>query len=266
MGNFTVKDSGKREEFGTGAVRDTAMDKPRPDLISPFALERIGEHLRKGAQKYSAWNWAKGIPSSRCYESCMRHLMQFAQGDASEDHLSAAVFNLMAIIHNQEVARRGVQLKLPTVPGNLNDFPVFIKDVEEQQRITESDNPDWIRWCEIEDEIEASNGLAMKRKAIKFSGDYPKLHGQTSAELIAVRDIQIDRDTPAELLVYDTTKSDGSRYELKTGKYLQLIFVGNLGIPFCTIRSAGSDGKRDYYVLSIGEIFNIEVKGDGNVR
>lgn len=42
----------------------------------------------------------------------------------------------------------------------------------------------------------------MKRKAIKFSGDYPKLHGQTSAELIAVR------DTPAELLTYDTTKSD----------------------------------------------------------
>ena len=48
----------------------------------------------------------------------------------------------------------------------------------------------------------------MKRKAIKFSGDYPKLHGQTSAELIAVRDIRIDRDTPAELLTYDTTKSD----------------------------------------------------------
>lgn len=27
---------------------------------------------------------------------------------------------------------------------------------EEQQRITESDNPDWRRWSEIEDEIEAS--------------------------------------------------------------------------------------------------------------
>lgn len=26
---------------------------------------------------------------------------------------------------------------------------------EEQQRITESDNPDWHRWSEIEDEIEA---------------------------------------------------------------------------------------------------------------
>ena len=27
---------------------------------------------------------------------------------------------------------------------------------EEQQRITESDNPDWERWCKIENEIEAS--------------------------------------------------------------------------------------------------------------
>lgn len=27
---------------------------------------------------------------------------------------------------------------------------------EEQQRITESDDSDWIRWSEIEDEIEAS--------------------------------------------------------------------------------------------------------------
>ena len=96
----------------------------------------------------------------------------------------------------------------------------------------------------------------MKRKAIKFSGDYPKLHGQTSAELIAVRDIRIDRDTPAELLTYDTTKSDGSRYELKTGKYLQLIFVGNLGIPFCTIRSAGSDGS-GIITYSASEKFSI---------
>lgn len=27
---------------------------------------------------------------------------------------------------------------------------------EEQWRIVESNDPDWIRWCEIEDEIEAS--------------------------------------------------------------------------------------------------------------
>ena len=69
MNSFIIKDSGNRERFATGAVRDTANDKPRPDLISPFFLMRLGEHLRKGANKYTEWNWAKGIPSSRCFES-----------------------------------------------------------------------------------------------------------------------------------------------------------------------------------------------------
>ena len=46
-----MHDSGKRERFASGAVRDTAQDKPRPDLISPFALERLGEWLRIGAER-----------------------------------------------------------------------------------------------------------------------------------------------------------------------------------------------------------------------
>lgn len=97
---------------------------------------------------------------------------------------------------------------------------------------------------------------------IKFSGNYPKLHGQTAAELLAIRFIRIDRNTPAELLEYDTTKSNGTRYELKPGNYLQLIFVGNLGIPFCTIRSAWRESKVLYYHKKIGENFKIEVKND----
>lgn len=123
---YEVKDSGERQQFSTGAVRDTATDKARPDLISPFFLERLGHHLRKGAIKYSAWNWAKGIPNSRCYESAMRHLMQFAQGDIDEDHLSAAAFNIMVIIHNQEVAERGVVLDV-SEHGGLCDMPLFEK-------------------------------------------------------------------------------------------------------------------------------------------
>lgn len=127
---FVVKDSGAREAFGTGAVRDTAEDKPRPDLISPFVMERIGNHMRKGAQKYCAWNWAKGIPSSRFYESLMRHLMKYAQGLRDEDHLSAAVFNLMGLIHNEELCGQPIELSLPDgtfqcLPIELLDFPVF---------------------------------------------------------------------------------------------------------------------------------------------
>lgn len=122
--NFKVEDSGERQEFASGAVRDTSANKPRPDLISPFFLERLGEHLRKGAIKYAEWNWAKGIPSSRCYESAMRHLLQFAQGETTEDHLSAAAFNLMCIIHNQEVQARGIHL-LTAEHRGLCDVPKF---------------------------------------------------------------------------------------------------------------------------------------------
>jgi hypothetical protein len=132
MSEFIVKDSGERQHFNTGAVRDTATEKSRPDLISPFFLERLGHHLRKGAVKYSSWNWAKGIPNSRCYESAMRHLMQFAQGDTDEDHLSAAAFNIMAIIHNQEVAERGIVMA-DGFDNALNDMPIFVK--REDQRV-----------------------------------------------------------------------------------------------------------------------------------
>lgn len=126
MSNYIVKDSGERQQFSTGAVRDVSIDKPRPDLVSPFFLERLGHHLHKGAKKYSEWNWAKGIPNSRCYESAMRHLMQFAQGDTDEDHLAAAAFNIMVIIHNQEVAERGIVLD-DAEHGGLCDMPRFEK-------------------------------------------------------------------------------------------------------------------------------------------
>ena len=95
---------------------------------------------------------------------------------------------------------------------------------------------------------------------IKFSSDYPKLHGQTSAELLAVKPIRIDKNTPKELIEYDTKKSDGTYYNLKTGNYIQLIFLGNLGIPFCTIRSKRNrfaEDKEIYYKQFVGKVFEI---------
>ena len=97
---------------------------------------------------------------------------------------------------------------------------------------------------------------------IKFTSDYPKLHGQTSAELLAVKPIRIDKNTPRELLEYDTKKSDGTYYNLKTDNYIQLIFLGNLGIPFCTIRSKRdrhAEDKEAYYSQFVGENFRIEI-------
>lgn len=103
--DFVVKDSGKRQGFETGAVRDTQDDKPRPDLISPFMKWRLGMHLAKGAKKYSERNWEKGFPFSRLLASAERHLTEFEMGLTDEDHLAACIFNLMAIMHFQEVGR-----------------------------------------------------------------------------------------------------------------------------------------------------------------
>lgn len=101
-----VKDSGARQSFETGAVRDTQDGKPRFDLISAPALSRLAQHMSNGAKKYGDRNWEKGIPTSRCLASAMRHLYSWVTGDRSEDHLSAILFNVMAIIHWEETKNK----------------------------------------------------------------------------------------------------------------------------------------------------------------
>lgn len=97
---------------------------------------------------------------------------------------------------------------------------------------------------------------------IKFSKEYVKLHGQRFAKLLAVYPLHLNIETYKELIEYDTTATDGTRYPLKSGKYIQLFFAGDKGIPFCTIRSDkpamnGMKSKWDYYTERIGQDFAI---------
>lgn len=96
---------------------------------------------------------------------------------------------------------------------------------------------------------------------IKFSHNYKKLWSQQSAELIAVRDIIINDYTSNDLLEYDTKTTSGEYYKLHPGKHVQLFFLGEKRIPFCTIRSAYSKfgDKRKYYANKIGETFKIVI-------
>ena len=101
-----VKDSGEREQFDTGSRRDTRAGKGRFDLITPFMLLRLARHYENGAVKYGDRNWEKGQPSSRAMDSAMRHLNAFMINamlgqEQDEDHLSAAIWNLAVIIHNE---------------------------------------------------------------------------------------------------------------------------------------------------------------------
>jgi len=95
---FTIKDSGERQQFTSGMQRDTAKDKSDPSLIYDGPMfERWIEHLRKGAIKYEKRNWMKagGQPElDRFRESAFRHFIQWWRGDRDEDHSAAVFFNI----------------------------------------------------------------------------------------------------------------------------------------------------------------------------
>jgi len=105
---FTLKDSGERQHFETGARRDTDADKPRYSLVPPKVLRRIVMIFTKGAVKYGDHNYQKGMPYSRYLDSAIRHEEQFRDGETDEDHLAQACWNLMAIMFHQEYGPEGL--------------------------------------------------------------------------------------------------------------------------------------------------------------
>jgi len=118
---YTIKDSGKRNKFDTGAVRDLRENKGRYDLISPIALKRLAIIYEKGAKKYNDRNWEKGIPLCRYLDSAMRHIQQYMEGLRDEDHLSQAAWNLFCVVHTEVMIERGL------LPKELNDLPNYVK-------------------------------------------------------------------------------------------------------------------------------------------
>lgn len=96
--DFITKDSGKRESFDSGMVRDTQDGKPRYDLIPVQPLKRLADLYMRGAIKYDDNNWQKGQPYSRAYASLFRHMIAWREGDRSEDHLAAVAWNAFALM------------------------------------------------------------------------------------------------------------------------------------------------------------------------
>lgn len=100
--DFVTKDSGKRQKFDSGMVRDTQEGKPRYDLIPTEGLHRLADLYARGAEKYDDNNWQKGQPFSRAYASLFRHVIAWREGDRSEDHLAAVAWNSFALMWYEE--------------------------------------------------------------------------------------------------------------------------------------------------------------------
>lgn len=95
---FTVKDSGKRETYAGGMVRDITEGKLNYALVADGPmLKRWAEHLTKGAMKYGEGNWLKAegnLELNRARQSAFRHFVQWFYGEVDEDHASAVLFNI----------------------------------------------------------------------------------------------------------------------------------------------------------------------------
>ena len=141
---YETKDSGSREEYDTGAVRDTEEGKGRFDLL-PMRLimairralppgqsyydgiRRFACLLERGAAKYDDHNWLKGIPGSRGCSSMLRHAWQgldvHLKGKESrwygEDHLAAVVFNACVALHGPDFDLADHLTLTPAVEGNV---------------------------------------------------------------------------------------------------------------------------------------------------
>lgn len=103
MSNVTKEVLEDKVAYSTGAVRSPDREGERYDLISPVGLRRIAQTCHEGAQKYSDYNWEKGMPISDMLNHAISHIYAYLSGDRLEDHLAHAAWNLLGACHSEEL-------------------------------------------------------------------------------------------------------------------------------------------------------------------
>ncbi len=121
---FETKDSGARVDLANGMVRDVSDGKIDYTLLLDGPLfKRWAELLARGAAKYGKRNWCKSFESppgaareetrARFRESAMRHFFQWLEGDRTEDHAAAVLFNLNGYEALRETDERRAREAVP---------------------------------------------------------------------------------------------------------------------------------------------------------
>jgi hypothetical protein len=97
-------------KFTTGAIRDD--DQTKEDYIETIswtAFKRYAQYMTGKKKKYGAGNFKKGIPIESYEQSLLRHVQKYLENkyeggtvEKEEDHLSAMVFNIFGILHEEQ--------------------------------------------------------------------------------------------------------------------------------------------------------------------
>lgn len=108
---YVTKDSGKRQSYNSGMVRDLQDSKPDFYLLLtdlPYEkqlLTRWAALMERGASKYGRRNWQLANSQEeleRFKASAFRHFMQWITNEDDEDHASAVLFNINAAEYVKE--------------------------------------------------------------------------------------------------------------------------------------------------------------------
>lgn len=144
LDNFGIKDSGARQEFSSGMVRDTTEGKINflSVRFGPM-FRRWADHLTKGRVKYPDvspgtpnWTLASGMEEYlRAKESAARHFESWLNGERDEDHAAGVFFNINLaeyVLERADIA--------PGAGAQIVDEPVAarIKELVERAEIIES--------------------------------------------------------------------------------------------------------------------------------
>ena len=93
------------------------------------AMKRLAQLYERGAEKYDARNWEKGIPIARMFDSGIRHLTQLHGGEDDEDHGAAVLFNFLGAV---EIDNRvdGEELPASLFDGMSDHWMSHVNDEE----------------------------------------------------------------------------------------------------------------------------------------
>ncbi|MDD3586919.1 MAG: DUF5664 domain-containing protein [Thermoguttaceae bacterium] len=200
-----------KEQFSTGAMRDKADEKPRPELISPFAIERLAYWLRDGAHKYGDRNWEAGMPTERTVASLLRHIMKYMQGDGEEDNLAAIMCNAMFLLDVDEKVKRGI------LPDSLQTLPTYSERETKKlfplamERVKEWINSGSEKWTGLITAKECLENL--QYHLCKFEDDDHSVDHLAAALANLLRIVHIDEGVkrgllPSELLELPTRRDN----------------------------------------------------------
>lgn len=97
-------------KYKTGAIRDDDTSKEDyVETVSWTAMKRFAKYMTGKKKRYGSGNFKKGLPIEWYEQSLIRHLQKFMENkyegglvEVNEDHLSAMVFNIFGIMHEEE--------------------------------------------------------------------------------------------------------------------------------------------------------------------